>query len=185
MSVAKICSVEGCERKSTAHGWCPMHVQRWYRWGDPLTMFLPRHGGAGTPTYRAWTEMRRRCRSKNRQGWKDYGGRGVTVCDRWQSFPDFLADMGLCPGKGYSIDRKNNEGNYEPGNCKWSTVKEQANNRRSNNLITAFGKTQTATQWCEEYDLPNSTFYNRLRRGWGPERALTSPGSGGRRRRRN
>jgi len=86
--------------------------------------------GAFTPTYWTWQGMHARCRYPSSSGYKHYGGRGITVCDRWASFENFLADMGERP-KGTSIDRINVDGNYEPGNCRWATPKEQRQNRRA------------------------------------------------------
>lgn len=86
---------------------------------------LFKHGMNGTPTHNSWLSMRRRCNSNDPR----YGGRGITICERWSSFVNFLADMGERP-TGTSIDRKDNDGNYEPNNCRWSTPKEQAANRR-------------------------------------------------------
>lgn len=89
-----------------------------------------KHGHDGTPTYRCWVEMRRRCRKPHPESAKYY--QGVTVCERWQSFANFLADMGERPSPKHSLDRyPNNSGNYEPGNVRWATMKEQANNRRA------------------------------------------------------
>jgi hypothetical protein len=93
-----------------------------------------RHGhaaGGGTRTYHAWSSMRQRCSKPTREDWPRYGGRGITVCERWRRFEIFLADMGTCP-PGLSLDRIDNDGNYEPGNCRWATLEQQTCNRRPN-----------------------------------------------------
>lgn len=88
-----------------------------------------RHGKFGTKTHTTWLAMRRRCFDKNFEKYKTYGGRGITVCDRWLDFNNFFQDMGERP-EGKTLDRINPEGNYEPGNCRWATAKEQSQNRR-------------------------------------------------------
>jgi len=95
-----------------------------------------RHGYHGTPTYRSWEGMRQRCANTGNPRFNDYGGRGIVVCERWQSFENFLADMGECP-PCLSIDRINNDGNYEPSNCRWATCSEQALNRRPKRALLA------------------------------------------------
>lgn len=140
-------------------------------------MSVPQHRlDTKAPEYGAWTEMNRRCRDAKRPGWAAYGGRGVTVCDRWaKSYPNFLADMGARPGKGYSLERKDNDKGYSPDNCRWASKKAQANNRRNSHMITIGGVTQTLQQWCDEFDIPDTTVHNRLRRGWTPYDAIMRP----------
>jgi hypothetical protein len=134
-----------------------------------------KHGFTGTRVHRIWKQMRYRCSSPKAPEYKNYGGRGIKVCKRWDSFSSFLEDMGV-PEGNLTLERKDNSKGYGPENCKWATYKEQLNNRRDNNRVTAFGKTQTVTQWAEEYDLPVTTLRNRLFRAKvHPEDALTAP----------
>ncbi len=139
----------------------------WYR----------KHGHAGdrrSPTYRAWLAMRQRCLNPNAKNYPGWGGRGITICKRWDSFKNFLADMGERPD-GLQLDRRDNDGPYSPENCRWATAEEQANNRRSSRLETMDGRTQTLTQWAREFNTPRCRVYKRLRLGWPIRRALTEP----------
>jgi len=113
-----------------------------------------------------------RCHNPKSGKYSFYGARGISVCDRWRnSFDDFVADMGPRP-TGSTIEREHNAGNYEPENCRWATVKEQARNRRSNRIITFNGETLTLAEWCERYNLHQVTVGRRLNAGWPPEAAF-------------
>lgn len=124
-------------------------------------------------TYTVWKDMRRRCNNPNRPEFKDYGGRGIAVCAEWFSYEQFHKDMGERPTKQHSIDRIDNNGDYEPINCRWANRKEQANNRRSNRTITIDGVTKNLTQWIEHYNLKPSTVRQRYYSyGWNIKKAL-------------
>jgi hypothetical protein len=106
-----------------------------------------------------------------------YGGRGITVCDRWRhSFENFLADMGMKPSPRHSLDRKENDGNYEPSNCRWALPRDQCNNRNNNTNIEFRGITRTVTEWARELGMHDTTLFMRLYKSkWTVERALTTP----------
>ncbi len=129
-----------------------------------------------TPEYRAWFGMKQRCYYKTHIQFKDYGGRGIRVCDRWRdSFENFLADMGPRPSRAYSLDRfPDMHGDYEPSNCRWATSSEQHRNRRNNRLITFGGETRCITAWAEAYGINPSTLHHRLKRGTPLADALTN-----------
>ena len=134
------------------------------------------HGMARTKSYSSWEAMKNRCLNKNNSAYKNYGGRGIKICPEWlgkDGIKNFYEDMGERPENKF-LDRINNNGNYEPTNCKWSTMKEQQNNRSNNHLITFKGKTQNIKQWSEELGIKYSIIHGRLRYGWSIERALTS-----------
>lgn len=131
--------------------------------------------GLITSVYSVWCHMIARCTNPNATAFKWYGGRGVTVCNRWRySFENFLADMGK-PKKGMVIDRRNNDLGYFPKNCRWVTYKESNRNRRDNRLLTWGDRTQCLAAWAEELGLPYNCLYLRLYHGWPIERALLTP----------
>lgn len=132
------------------------------------------HGSCGTPTYKSWIHMIQRCENSRDMGFENYGGRGIKVCFRWRnSFEAFLTDMGPRPSKKHSIDRfPDSNGDYEPGNCRWATAKEQNRNRRGNRLLTFNGKTQCIADWADELGINASTIRNRIHRGASDKSAL-------------
>jgi hypothetical protein len=120
-----------------------------------------RHGMRDTSIYSTWLAMKQRCNNPNNTSYVNYGGRGIRICERWSSFENFLADMGEKP-VGMEIERNDVNGNYEPSNCRWATLLEQANNTRRNNFVTYGGKTQTISQWARELSLSPATLYRRI-----------------------
>ncbi len=127
--------------------------------------------GKYTPEYYAWSDAKGRCYRKTKWNYERYGGRGITMCERWlNSFANFLADMGLRPSPEHSLDRfPNNNGNYEPGNCRWATRKQQVRNRRSNQLVSFNGETHLLIEWSEMLGIPYKTLFARRRYGMPPE----------------
>lgn len=130
------------------------------------------HGQTNTKTYRIWLAMKNRCSNANAINFKNYGGRGITVCKEWLIYENFVSDMGLC-GDGLSIEREDVDGMYTPANCRWATKKEQANNTRANVFIEHNGKRMTRSQWEYELGLGKTTIRSRLRSGMSIEAALT------------
>ena len=127
-----------------------------------------------TTTFRAWSEMLKRCTNTSCKAWNNYGGRGITVCEQWRTFDAFFANMGEKP-PGLELDRIDNNGNYEPSNCRWATRKEQARNKRTNRIIEYEGRAQCLAAWADEFNLSYSLLYGRLSRGWSIKRAITMP----------
>jgi hypothetical protein len=138
------------------------------------------HGETGdneTTEYRIWGSMLTRCGNPKASNFHLYGGRGITVCESWRTFENFLRDMGRRPSTDYSLDRINNNGNYEPGNCRWATRLEQSNNTRKNRRITLNGVTLTAAEWAVIIGVHPNTIYSRMRKhsDWTPSQLLSGP----------
>jgi hypothetical protein len=132
--------------------------------------------GQRSPTYKVWEGLFKRCYQKGFRYYPLYGGRGITVCDRWkepqgQGFLNFLADMGERPN-GASIDRLDNNRGYEPGNCRWATPKEQSRNRDYCTKVTYNGETRSVSEWAEALNVSYRTLYLRIYQGWSLERAF-------------
>lgn len=126
----------------------------------------------------SYVAMLVRCYDEESEAYPRYGGRGIKVCNRWiASFANFIADMGTRPGVGYSLDRIDNDGDYTPENCRWATAKEQQRNRRDNHLLTAFGETKPLAAWVEDARcaVSRDVLKDRIKRGWGEEKAMTTP----------
>lgn len=130
-----------------------------------------RHGLCGHPLYSVYRAMLARCFNRSHKSYKDYGAKGITVCERWLTFANFIEDMGERP-EGMSIDRIDGTGNYEPGNCRWATTTEQQRNRSSNLLVEIDGVTKCITEWCEIFGTCRKRAYCRIRKGWTPEDAV-------------
>lgn len=137
------------------------------------------HEKSGTPEHKVWIGMKSRCYNKRSRDFYKYGGRGIRVCERWENnFSAFLQDMGSRPnGKSreFSIERINNSGDYEPGNCRWATLIEQANNKRSTVFIEYLGKRQPLAQWAREIGASHQALAHRYYRGWSHDKILTIP----------
>lgn len=129
------------------------------------------HGMSKTPTFQCWASMLARCYSEKETSYKNYGARGISVCDSWRmGFANFLTDMGERPSRTHSIERIDNNGNYEPGNCRWATPAEQARNRRSNIWITYLGETKCANDWARLLGMERTLIESRFHKGWPPEK---------------
>jgi hypothetical protein len=133
------------------------------------------HGMSQSSERTIWKGMHRRCRNEADPAFEHYGGRGIRVCERWQSFEAFLEDMGRRPSKAHTLERNDNDGPYSEQNCRWATMKEQSANKRSNVLLTFNGQTKAVAVWAEELGFHRDALYARLRYGWSHDRALSTP----------
>lgn len=146
---------------------------------DEFGRFKPRHGhttGKGkktitSTTYKSWMKMKDRVLNRNHVAFKRYGGRGITICERWLTFENFLVDMGERP-VNKSLERRNNNGNYDPTNCYWASPKQQSRNTVTNRLLVFHGLSLPVVEWAERFYIQPATILQRLKRGWSVERAL-------------
>lgn len=138
---------------------------------------MVKHGLSNSRLYRIWRGIINRCENPNRKAYPRYGGRGIKMCDEWRDFINFY-DWAIANGyqDNLTIDRIDNNGNYEPLNCRWATVKEQCRNQRTNRLITINGETKCLKEWCEIYKISYKTVHARIHRdNWSVIHALTVP----------
>jgi hypothetical protein len=133
------------------------------------------HGDVYSPEWRAWCTMRRRCNDPNIWNYKNYGGRGITVCERWLTYANFLADMGRRPTPKHTIDRIDNDTGYSPDNCRWATAVEQQRNNRRTHFLTYNGQTHCIRDWAKIVGLTEDAIGCRIHRGWSVEDTLTRP----------
>lgn len=165
--------VEGSALKSGASKSCGC----WRREVMRNQTWTQTHGLSKTRLHDTWGKMIRRCEQPKDKRWERYGGRGISICDEWRN--DFLAFYNWAMDNGYSdeltIDRINNDGNYEPSNCRWATAKQQSSNRSRTRFYTIDGVTKHLTDWCETYAIGYHKVWYRLKRGCTIEEALTLP----------
>lgn len=126
--------------------------------------------------YQCWSGMVNRCTNPKNNKFHKYGSRGITVCERWRQFVNFLADMGHLPFVGAQLERKDNNGPYAPENCSWATRKRQARNKRTTRYLTLGDRTQCMADWADELGISIQTLSRRINQdGWSVEKALTTP----------
>lgn len=144
--------------------------------GCKLHLFRDKkHGKYKSKEYCSWRCLKNRCYNHKNASYETHGGRGITVCDRWlSSFENFLEDMGNAPSKSHSVDRINNNGNYEPSNCRWATKKEQSNNKRNNVFYPFNGSQLTIRQISELTGMPYKLIMNRIKSGLSAEEAVSA-----------
>jgi hypothetical protein len=143
---------------------------------EVISRLKKKHGMTHTPEYHIWQNMKRRCYDPAVDGFPNYGGRGIKVCDRWYTaFEAFLADMGRRPSPELTLERRDNDGPYSPENCYWAPDAVQRRNKRSNHLLTLHGETLCLQDWAKKMGWTPSVISQRLRRGWSVEKALTTP----------
>jgi len=166
-----------CGRKSVVRG-SHLRMGKINSCGCSKGMYISekktKHGLCHTAEYRSWSMMKNRVFNKKNPAYKNYGGRGISMCDEWiESFERFYADMGNKPSPDHSIDRINNDGDYCPENCKWSTSIEQSRNTRRNVFIEVNGESRCVSAWAQKMGVPKRLIYGRLKAGWSAYSAVT------------
>lgn len=131
------------------------------------------HGMTGTRQFNIWGLMIDRCTNPKSAAYKDYAGRGITVCERWKKFENFWEDMKGSYNEKLMLDRIDNDGNYDPKNCRWATWRVQQNNRRGNRHITYGGETKTIAEWARSININQTTLRVRIVKGWSLDKALS------------
>ena len=166
-----MCSITGCGRISIARTYCRLHYNRWYTHKDP--MYTVKDGRTRTREYHIWSAIKQRCLNKKNPRYHCYGGRGISLCERWMRFEDFLFDMGRRPSPAHSIDRLDNNKGYCKENCRWSTLSQQMNNTRRIHWVEYAGEKMSLSQVARKYGIKRITLSKRLENGWSIERAIT------------
>lgn len=174
----KMCLVNGCQRKVRCKGYCDLHYRRLWATGDPGPVnpitIKTKSNVKEHPLYETWMAMKKRCYYDKHPQYRNYGGRGIKVCERWlgpYGFHNFIDDMGERPDglydsgrPKYTLDRIDVNGDYSPSNCRWATQKEQCSNTRFNHRISCNGEVHTVTEWSEILGIKKSTLFERTRR---------------------
>lgn len=175
----QICSVRGHEirsgrTKSCGCLWRESIILHNQTYTHPKRPHMPK--SPRTPEHQVWSNMKQRCYNQNHARYKDWGGRGIRVCDEWlNSFQAFLSHVGLRPSPVHTVERINNNGDYEPGNVHWALPVDQARNRRDNRVIVFNGESKILGDWAKQYGLRFGCLHWRLKNGWPLDRAITTP----------
>lgn len=166
MKNKRICKSEGCSNPYYARGYCRKHYKFYLRKGlikKKNKVEKVKHGYEGTPIYVCWCNMKARCSNPNLKEYKNYGGKGIKVCEQWEaSFESFLADMGERPGKEYSLDRIDPDKDYCPENCRWTITSVQSHNKVMDQVYEYNGKRLTLSQWIDEIKTNGKNISNGL-----------------------